>query len=94
MIEQQNFTAYLRGIAPEGETVLFVRQKPLLDGGVLQFHNDNAIKCTWPAFLPEQAKIKKGDAWYANTACFILDRFKDGKFPRQVLIVSALRSWC
>ena len=73
------FLDYITNIAPEGETVLFVRQKPLLDGGVLQFHNDGAIKCTWPAFLPEQAKIKKGDAWYANTACFILDRFKDGK---------------
>ena len=73
------FLNYITNIAPEGETILFVKQKPQLVGGVLQFHNDGAMKCTWPAFLPEKAKIKKDDAWYANTACFILDRFKDGK---------------
>ena len=74
-----NFIDYLISIAPVGETVLLVKQKPLLDKGALQYHNDGAIKCTWPAYLPEQANIKKGDAWYANTACFILDRFTDGK---------------
>jgi hypothetical protein len=73
------FLEYITSIAPVGETVLLVKQKPLLDKGALQYHNDGAIKCTWPAYLPEQAKIKKGDAWYANTACFILDRFTDGK---------------
>ena len=73
------FLDYITKIAPEGETILLVKQKPLLNAGVLQFHNDGALKCTWPAFLPEQAKIKKTDAWYANTACFILDRFVDGK---------------
>ena len=73
------FLKYITSIAPVGETVLLVKQKPLLDKGALQYHNDGAIKCTWPAYLPEQAKIKKDDAWYANTACFILDRFTDGK---------------
>ena len=73
------FLNYITNIAPIGETILFVKQKPLLNAGELQYHNDGAIKCTWPAYLPEQAKVKKGDAWYANTACFILDRFKDGK---------------
>jgi hypothetical protein len=73
------FLKYITSIAPVGETILLVKQKPLLDKGALQYHNDGAIKCTWPAYLPEQAKIKKGDAWYANTACFIVDRFADGK---------------
>jgi hypothetical protein len=73
------FLDYITNIAPEGETILLVKQKPLLANGSLQFHNDGAIKCTWPAMLPEKAKIKKGDAWYANTACFIIDRFSDGK---------------
>jgi len=78
-MSELNFIDYLVGIAPVGETILLVKQKPLLDKGALQYHNDGAIKCTWPAYLPEQAKIKKGDAWYANTACFIVDRFADGK---------------
>jgi len=78
-MSELNFIDYLVGIAPVGETILLVKQKPLLDKGALQYHNDGAIKCTWPAYLPEQAKIKKGDAWYANTACFIVDRFTDGK---------------
>jgi len=78
-MSELNFIDYLVGIAPVGETILLVKQKPLLDKGALQYHNDGAIKCTWPAYLPEQAKIKKGDAWYANTACFIMDRFADGK---------------
>ena len=78
-MSELNFIDYLVSIAPVGETILLVKQKPLLDKGALQYHNDGAIKCTWPAYLPEQAKIKKGDAWYANTACFIVDRFADGK---------------
>lgn len=73
------FLNYITNIAPVGETILLVKQKPQIIDGVLQFHNDGAMKATWPAFLPEQAKIKKGDAWYANTACFILDRFTDGR---------------
>jgi hypothetical protein len=50
----------------------------VLKDGELQFHADGAIKCTWPAFLPS-TKIKKGEAWYVNTASFIVDRFQDGK---------------
>jgi len=69
-----NFIDYLTNIAPDGETILIVRQKPT--GG---FHADGAPKCVWPAMLPEKYNPKKVGAWYANTACFILDRFKDGK---------------
>jgi hypothetical protein len=75
-----NFIEYIAKIAPEGETILFVKQKPT--GGS---HGDGALKCVWPAYLPE--KYKGEAAWYANTACFILDRFKDGK-------VSAAASYC
>jgi len=70
-----NFLDYLINLAPEGETALVVRQKPI--GNELQFHADGAIKCTWPAYLP--SKQMKDGAWYGNTASFIIDRFKDGK---------------
>ena len=71
-----NFFEYITNLAPEGETVLFVRQKPQLKNGEYQFHADGAIKCTWPAYLPEKYNGK--GAWYANTAMFIVSRFKDG----------------
>jgi len=77
-----NFVEYLTSIAPEGETILIVRQKPT--GG---FHSDGAIKCVWPAMLPHKYKAKNVGAWYANTASFIVDRFQDGK-------VSAAASYC
>ena len=64
--------SYLESLAAEGETVLYVRQKPL---DPPQYHADGAIKATWPAFRPEDVKRRKpGQAWYANTAAFILDR--------------------
>ena len=70
-----NFLEFLISLAPEGETALVVRQKPI--GKELQFHADGAIKCTWPAMLPT-TKIKPDWAIYGNTASFIIDRFKDG----------------
>jgi hypothetical protein len=70
-----NFLDFLISLAPEGETALVVRQKPI--GKELQFHADGAIKCTWPAMLPT-ARIKDDWAIYGNTASFIIDRFKDG----------------
>ena len=75
-----NFNDYIASIAPEGETILFVKQKP--SGGV---YADGAIKCSWPAYLPE--RMKGEAAWYANTACFIVDRFTGGK-------ISAAASYC
>ena len=69
-----NFLSYLEEIAPEGEVILFVRQKPMLPE---QFHADGALKCSWPAFLPK--KWKPDQAWYCNTGCFIIDRFDEGK---------------
>ena len=69
-----NFLDYLANIAPEGETILFVRQKPAKPE---QFHMDGAMKCSWPAYLPD--KWKADQAWYCNTGCFIIDRFEAGR---------------
>jgi hypothetical protein len=72
-----DFIEFLTELAPEGETFLMVRQKPQLKDNQYQFHADGAIKCTWPAMLPD-AKVKPSWAIYGNTASFIVDRFKDG----------------
>ena len=72
------FLDYIENLAPEGETALIVRQKPMLDDGQLQFHADGAVKCTWPAYLPKH-KRKATESWYGNTASFIKDRFTDGR---------------
>lgn len=72
------FVDFLVSLAPEGETALVVRQKPQLKDGELQFHADGAVKCTWPAYLPTK-NMKEGEAWYGNTASFIIDRFEDGR---------------
>ena len=73
-----SFFDYIANLAPEGETALFVRQTPIKQNGELQFHADGAIKATWPAFMPTH-KRRDNEAWYGNTASFIVDRFKDGK---------------
>ena len=73
-----NFLEFITNLAPEGETALIVRQKPQLKDGTLQLHADGAIKCTWPAYLPSQ-KMRAGEAWYINTASFIIDRFEEGR---------------
>jgi len=52
------FLEFLQALAPEGETALIVRQKPLKKDGELQYHADGALKCTWPAFLPDPDRIK------------------------------------
>ncbi len=67
------FIDYISKVAPEGETCLLVKQKPV---GSEQ-HADGTIKATWPAFYPNE--YKEGGAWYCNTASFITDRL--GKRP-------------
>jgi hypothetical protein len=69
---------YLTQIAPEGETLLFVRQKPIMREGEQLTHKDGTPKYTWPAFLPERAKLTNPGAWYANTGCFIVERMTEG----------------
>jgi len=71
------FLEFITKLAPEGETALIVRQKPQLKDGQIQLHADGAVKCTWPAYLPSKG-VKAGQAWYGNTASFIIDRFTDG----------------
>ena len=67
------FLNYMVSLAPEGETFLIVRQKQ--QSGT---YADGLPKCTWPAFLPTK-RMKEGEAWYGNTASFILDRFEEGR---------------
>jgi len=70
-----DFLEFYTSLAPEGETALIVRQKPILQDGQLQLHADGAIKATWPAYYPNH-KRRDGESWYGNTASFIVDRFK------------------
>jgi hypothetical protein len=69
---------YLVGLAPQGETALIVRQKPVMHDGRQVTHRDGTPKYTWPAFLPSR-KRKEGESWFINTGSFIVDRFTDGK---------------
>lgn len=69
---------YITELAPEGETALVVRQKPVIYNGQPVLHGDGKPKHTWPAFLPS-VKLREGQSWFVNTGSFILDRFKDGK---------------
>ncbi len=72
------FLDFITNLAPQGETALIVRQKPQMRDGEMQFHADGAVKATWPAYLPSKG-VKEGQAWYGNTASFIIDRFTDGR---------------
>jgi hypothetical protein len=72
------FIDYLTNIAPEGETILFVRQKPVVYNGEPVCHKDGTPKYVWPPFLPTSPKVGRSGAWYANTGCFIVERFRDG----------------
>jgi hypothetical protein len=73
-----DFLDFITKLAPTGETALIVHQKPQLKNGEIQLHADGAVKCTWPAYLPTKG-TKAGQAWYGNTASFIIDRFTDGR---------------
>ena len=64
-----NFIDFIAGLAPEGETALFVQQK-LIGGN----YADGKPKATWPASFTPKGK----GAWFGNTGSFIVDRFKDG----------------
>jgi len=70
----QQFIDFIISLAPEGETALFVKQKPKTP---LEYHADGAIKATWPSYLP--VKWTGKGAWYGNTASYIIDRFVDGR---------------
>ncbi len=50
------FIDYLTKLAPEGETLLIVRQKPKLKDGQVELHADGAVKAVWPAFYPDHRR--------------------------------------
>ena len=78
--ESHEFIDYVTGLAFEqGETALLLKQKPTVVGGQIVYHGDGVPKATFPAYLPDKANIKPGEAWYVNTGAFIVDRFDDGK---------------
>lgn len=80
MTDYQAFIDYICNLAPEGETPLLLKQKLMKDSdGNLIYHGDGVPKATFPAYLPDRAKIKDNEAWYVNTGSFVLDRFPDGK---------------
>lgn len=72
-----NFFEFISGLAPQGETALLVKQKPVVRNGEPVMHADGTPKFTWPAYLPKLPK--DAGAWYLNTGSFIVDRFADGK---------------
>lgn len=72
-----NFFEFIKGLAPQGETALLVKQKPVMRNGEQLTHADGTPKFTWPAYLPKPPK--DAGAWYLNTGSFIIDRFQDGK---------------
>lgn len=72
---------HLIALAPQGETLLFVRQRPRHDAaGNIKFRDDGSIDATWPAMLPDAGKVMRTRAaWYGNTASYIIDRFEEGR---------------
>ena len=72
---------HLISLAPEGETLLFIRQRPRQDeAGNIKFREDGSIDATWPAMLPNITKVMRTQgAWYGNTASYIVDRFEEGR---------------
>ena len=78
--DRAKFIEFITGLSDaDGETALLLRQTPKRNAmGEIIYHGDGVPNATFPAFLPEKAKIKEGEAWYINTGSFIVDRF-DGK---------------
>lgn len=75
MIGQNQFVQFLASLAPEGETLLIVQQKPVTKQGKPVLHLDGSPKYVWMPQMPD-APRKDGLAWYANTGSFIMDRMQ------------------
>ncbi len=76
MTDARMFIDHIAGLAEQGETALFVRQRPKQP---LQYHADGACVSTRAAVLPERATPKANEAWYAVNGAFVLDRFPSGQ---------------
>lgn len=72
---QPEFIQYLAALAPEGETLLVVQQKPVVKNGELARHLDGSQKYVWLPQLPDKL-TRAGLSWFANTGSFILDRMQ------------------
>ena len=83
-----NFIDYLVSIAPEGETVLFVKQIPKPD----LFHKDGAQQCAWPAYLP--TKYDKKEHGTVTRPVLLSIALKMANQVLLQLTVSWWRSWC
>jgi hypothetical protein len=70
-----DFFEFYAGLAPEGETALLLRQKPVRPAAV---HADGSPKCT---FIPMLPTAPRDPSWslYGNTGSFIVARFPDGR---------------
>lgn len=69
------FLEFYASLAPEKETALVVRQKPIRP---LAYHADGNPKCTYIAMLPS-ARIDPTWSVYGNTGSFVIDRFPEGR---------------
>jgi len=69
------FVEWYASLAPEGETALVVRQKPIRPPA---FHADGSPKCTYIPLLPS-ARVDPSWSVFGNTGSFIIDRFPDGR---------------
>ena len=67
--DRAKFIEFITGLSDaDGETALLLRQTPKRNAmGEIIYHGDGVPNATFPAFLPEKAKIKEGEAWYINT---------------------------
>ena len=75
MTDINRFLEFYASLAPEKETALVVRQKPIRP---LAYHADGNPKCTYIAMLPN-ARIDPSWSIYGNTGSFVIDRFPDGR---------------
>ena len=75
MSDITRFLEFYASLAPEKETALVVRQKPIRP---LAYHADGNPKCTYIAMLPN-ARIDPSWSVYGNTGSFVIDRFPDGR---------------
>ena len=78
---ENNFLNKIMSLAEdESETMLLIKQVVIRgEDGEIEYFNDGAPNSSYPACLPQRAKIKDGDSWYINTGVYIKDRFIKGK---------------